>query len=52
MLNAFAKVKSKDIDFPGKYYTKEIKSCSAIPKNNKLEMQILAPRAGLEPATN
>ena len=28
--NAFAKVKSKDITFPGKYYTKEIKTCSAI----------------------
>ena len=31
--NAFAKVKSKDITFPGKYYTKEIKACSAIPKD-------------------
>ena len=31
--NAFAKVKSKDISFPGKYYTKEIKTCSAIPKD-------------------
>ena len=31
--NAFAKVKSKDINFPGKYYTKEIKTCSAIPKD-------------------
>ena len=31
--NAFAKVKSKDITFPGKYYTKEIKTCSAIPKD-------------------
>ena len=31
--NAFAKIKSKDITFPGKYYTKEIKSCSAIPKD-------------------
>ena len=29
--NAYAKVKSKDITFPGKYYTKEIKSCSALP---------------------
>ena len=29
--NAYAKVKSKDITFPGKYYTKEIKACSAIP---------------------
>ena len=31
--NAFAKIKSKDITFPGKYYTKEIKTCSAIPKD-------------------
>ena len=31
--NSFAKVKSKDITFPGKYYTKEIKTCSAIPKD-------------------
>ena len=31
--NAFAKVKSKDITFPGKYYTKEIKVCSAIPND-------------------
>jgi len=31
--NAFAKIKSKDITFPGKYYTKEIKACSAIPKD-------------------
>ena len=31
--NAFAKIKSKDINFPGKYYTKEIKTCSAIPKD-------------------
>ena len=29
--NAHAKIKSKDITFPGKYYTKEIKTCSAIP---------------------
>ena len=28
--NAYAKVKSKDITFPGKFYTKEIKSCSAL----------------------
>ena len=31
--NTFAKIKSKDITFPGKYYTKEIKACSAIPKD-------------------
>ena len=31
--NAYAKVKSKDITFPGKYYTKEIKVCPAIPNN-------------------
>lgn len=31
--NALAKVESKDINFPGKYYTKEIKTCSAIPKD-------------------
>ena len=30
--NAFTKIKSKDITFPG-YYTKEIKACSAIPKD-------------------
>jgi hypothetical protein len=35
--NAYAKVKSKDITFPGKYYTKEIKSCSALPNNVKFE---------------
>ena len=29
--NAYAKVKSKDITFPGNYYIKEIKTCSAIP---------------------
>ncbi|MBL6858236.1 MAG: peptidoglycan-binding protein, partial [Pelagibacteraceae bacterium] len=29
--NAYAKVKSKDIKFPGNYYIKEIKTCSAIP---------------------
>ena len=29
--NSLAKVKSKDITFPGKYYTKEIITCSAIP---------------------
>jgi len=33
--NAYAKVKSKDITFPGKYYTKEIKSCSALPSRVK-----------------
>ena len=31
--NAYAKVKSKDITFPGKYYTKEIKVCPAIPND-------------------
>jgi hypothetical protein len=31
--NAYAKIKSKDITFPGKYYTKEIKTCSAIPND-------------------
>ena len=31
--NSYAKMKSKDITFPGKYYTKEIKVCSAIPKD-------------------
>ena len=39
--NSYAKIKSKDITFPGKYYTKEIKACSAIPedksfRNNQL----------------
>jgi hypothetical protein len=29
--NANAKVKSEDITFPGNYYIKEIKTCSAIP---------------------
>jgi len=33
--SAYAKVKSKDITFPGKYYTKEIKSCSALPSRVK-----------------
>ena len=33
--NAYAKVKSKNITFPGKYYTKEIKSCSALPSRAK-----------------
>jgi len=33
--NAYAKVKSKNITFPGKYYTKEIKSCS--DNTNRLE---------------
>jgi len=28
--NSYAKIKSKDITFPGKYYTKEIKACSAL----------------------
>jgi hypothetical protein len=35
--NAYAKVKSKDITFPGKFYTKEIKSCSALPNNVKFD---------------
>ena len=35
--SAYAKVKSKDITFPGKYYTKEIKSCSALPNNVKFD---------------
>ena len=39
--NSYAKIKSNDITFPGKYYTKEIKACSAIPedksfRNNQL----------------
>ena len=33
--SAYAKVKSKDITFPGKYYTNEIKSCSALPSRFK-----------------
>ena len=33
--NAYAKVKSKNITFPGKYYTKEIKSCLALPSRAK-----------------
>ena len=35
--SAYAKVKSKDITFPGKYYTKEIKSCSALPSRVKFD---------------
>ena len=35
--NTYAKVKSKDITFPGKFYTKEIKSCSALPNNVKFD---------------
>jgi hypothetical protein len=35
--SAYAKVKSKDITFPGKFYTKEIKSCSALPNNVKFD---------------
>ena len=35
--NAYAKVKSKDITFPDKFYTKEIKSCSALPNNVKFD---------------
>lgn len=31
--STYAKVRSKDITFPGNYYTKEIKTCSAIPKD-------------------
>ena len=31
------KSKSKDITFPGKFYTKEIKSCSALPNNVKFD---------------
>lgn len=27
----YAKVSSKDINFPGKFYTKEIQSCSILP---------------------
>ena len=29
-----AKVKSKDIKFPGKFYTDEIKTCAAMPNVN------------------
>ena len=32
-------IKSKDINFPGKYYTKEIKVCSAIPKDKSFSNQ-------------
>jgi len=35
--NVSAKVKSSDITFPGKFYTKEIKSCSALPNNVKFD---------------
>ena len=37
--NVYAKIKSKDITFPGKYYTKEIKACSAIPKDKSFSNQ-------------
>ena len=37
--NSYAKIKSKDITFPGKYYTKEIKVCSAIPKDKSFSNQ-------------
>ena len=40
-MNAYAKVKSKDITFPGKFYTKEIKSCSALPNNVKFDFIFL-----------
>ena len=33
-LSAQAKVKSKDIKFPGKFYTNEIKTCAAMPNVN------------------
>ena len=50
--NAFAKVKSKDINFPGKYYTKEIKSCSAIPRDksfsNKSTIDIVRSVVGFD----
>ena len=36
--NSYAKMKSKDITFPGKYYTKEIKACSAIPKDKSFNL--------------
>ena len=29
--SAQAKIKSKDIKFPGKFYTVEIKTCAAMP---------------------
>ena len=32
-----AKVKSSDITFPGKFYTKEIESCSALPSRAKFD---------------
>ena len=31
------KVKSSDITFPGKFYTKEIESCSALPGRAKFD---------------
>ena len=37
--NSYAKIKPKDIIFPGKYYTKEIKACSAIPKDKSFSNQ-------------
>ena len=37
--NSYAKIKSKDITFPGKYYTKEIKACSAIPEDKSFSNQ-------------
>jgi len=50
--NAFAKIKSKDITFPGKYYTKEIKTCSAIPKDksfsNKSTIDTVRSVAGFD----
>ena len=52
--NAFAKIKSKDITFPGKYYTKEIKACSAILNRHKESLPPENRRTGLEhcPATS
>ena len=37
--NSYAEIKSNDITFPGKYYTKEIKTCSAIPKDKSFSNQ-------------
>ena len=37
--NTYAKIKSKDITFPGKYFTKEIKACSAIPNDKSFSNQ-------------
>ena len=37
--NSYAKIKSNDITFPGKYYTKEIKACSAIPEDKSFSNQ-------------